>query len=178
MAVQTLTPGQVAEAARQCGLSLSDADITSYIGLMKPYIEGYNLVHKLPDYVPEVKYPRSQSIFPSPAENRHNAWYIKTSIKGASNGPLAGKRIAIKDNVMVAGVPMMNGSSILEGYVPNIDATIVSRILDAGGEIVGKTHCEYYCISGGSHTGAKGAVHNPYRQGFSAGGSSSGSAVV
>ena len=73
---------------------------------------------------------------------------------------------------MVAGVPMMNGCSILEGYVPEIDATVVQRILDAGGEIVGKVHCESYCISGGSHTGAKGPVHNPYKMGYAAGGSS------
>src|SRR5262249_59484248 len=106
-------------------------------------------------------------VFPPPEENTHNAWYVKTSITGAASGPLHGKRIAVKDNVMVAGVPMMNGCSILEGYVPEIDATVVQRILDAGGEIVGKVHCESYCISGGSHTGAKGPVHNPYKTGRS-----------
>ena len=79
---------------------------------------------------------------------------------------------------MVADVPMMNGCSILEGYVPDIDATVIARILDAGGEIVGKSHCESYCISGGSHTGAKGPVHNPHKMGYSAGGSSSGSGVI
>ena len=49
---------------------------------------------------------------------------------------------------------MMNGASTLEGYVPDIDATVVTRILDAGGTIVGKAHCEYFCLSGGSHTSA------------------------
>src|SRR6516225_8471260 len=38
---------------------------------------------------------------------------------------------------MLAGVPMMNGASVLDGYVPEVDATIVTRILDAGGTIVG-----------------------------------------
>ena len=57
---------------------------------------------------------------------------------------------------MVAGVPMMNGASTLEGYIPEFDATVVTRILDEGGEIVGKTHCEYFCLSGGSHTNATG----------------------
>ena len=37
---------------------------------------------------------------------------------------------------------MMNGSRILDGFVPDIDATVVSRILDAGGHIVGKAVCE------------------------------------
>jgi amidase len=108
-----------------------------------------------------VKYPRTPGYFPSATENTHNARYVKTSIKGAASGKLAGKKIGIKDNVIVAGVPMMNGNAILEGYVPDIDATIVTRILDAGGEIAGKTHCESSCISGRSHTGDKGPVHNP-----------------
>ena len=78
----------------------------------------------------------------------------------------------------LAGVPMMNGASTLEGYVPDVDATIVTRILDAGGTILGKVHCEYFCFSGGSHTSAARAVHNPRKMGYSAGGSSSGSAAV
>ena len=82
----------------------------------------------------------------------------------------------LKDNVCLAGVPMMNGASTLEGYVPDVDATVVTRILDAGGTIVGKAHCEYFCLSGGSHTSALGPVHNPYKIGYSAGGSSSGCA--
>src|SRR6185437_14625489 len=86
-------------------------------------------------------------------------WTIKTAIKGAASGPLAGRRVALKDNVCLAGVPMMIGAGFLEGSVPDIDATIVTRILDAGGEIAGKAVCEYYCVSGGSHTSATGPVH-------------------
>ncbi|HEX3982553.1 MAG TPA: amidase, partial [Acidisoma sp.] len=80
--------------------------------------------------------------------------------------------------VCLAGVPMMNGSATLEGYVPDQDATIVTRMLDAGATILGKAHCEGFCLSGGSHTGALGHVHNPHRQGYSAGGSSSGSGAL
>src|SRR6266571_4118097 len=178
MAVQVPTPDQIKAAATEVGLSLTDADIQSYIELIKPNIHAYNVVDAMPDYLPVVRYPRTPGSFPPPEENTHNAWYVKTAIQGAASGPLHGKRIAVKDNVMVAGVPMMNGCSILEGYVPEIDATIVQRILEAGGEIVGKVHCESYCISGGSHTGAKGPVHNPYKMGYAAGGSSSGSGVL
>jgi amidase len=73
---------------------------------------------------------------------------------------------------------MMNGASTLEGYMPNVDATVVTRLLDAGATVVGKSVCEYYCFSGGSHTSATGPVHNPHRTGYSAGGSSSGSAAL
>ncbi|MGE0334663.1 MAG: amidase [Gammaproteobacteria bacterium] len=178
MSVPGLTKDQLLEAASHVGLSLSEADVESYLGLLAPYIGAYNLVDSLPDNLPVVKYPRTPGVFPAPAENPYNAWYVKTAIKGAPAGKLAGRRIAVKDNVMVAGVPMMNGNAILEGYVPEIDATIITRILDAGGEIAGKTHCENYCISGGSHTNAKGPVHNPHKRGYSSGGSSSGSGVV
>ncbi len=178
MSVPYPSPEQLKEAAAVVGLSLTDEDVKSYLGLMKLNVDAYNVVDRLPDELPPVKYPRTSGYFPPPEENQHNAWYVKTSIQGAADGPLKGKRVAAKDNVMVAGVPMMNGCSILEGYVPDVDATVITRLLDAGAEIVGKVHCESYCISGGSHTGAKGPVHNPFKMGYSAGGSSAGSGVV
>ena len=125
-----------------------------------------------------MRYPRTPGYRPSGDENKFNAWYVKTTIKGAPGGKLAGKRVALKDNVCLAGVPMMNGAATLEGYVPDIDATIVTRMLDAGATILGKAHCECFCLSGGSHTGATGPVHNPHKRGYSAGGSSSGSGAL
>ena len=160
------------------GLSLTDQDIASFSALMAPNIEAYNVIDQLPDNLPAVKYKRGAGYRPSPEENKYNAWYCKARIEGASKGKLSGKTVVLKDNVMLAGVPMMNGSSTLEGYTPEIDATIVTRILDAGGVILGKAHCECLCLSGGSHTNATGPVHNPHRKGYSAGGSSSGSAVL
>ena len=58
------------------------------------------------------------------------AW--RCDIQGSSEGLLNGKTIAIKDNIAIAGVPMSCGSRILESYTPEIDATVVTRILDAG----------------------------------------------
>src|SRR6185295_8946032 len=112
----------------------------SILGLINPNIDAYNMVDAMPDNLPAVKYPRTPGYFPDASQNSRNAWYVRTSIKGASSGVLKGKKVAVKDNVMVAGVPMMNGNSILEGYVPDIDATVVVRLLDAGAEIIGKTH--------------------------------------
>ena len=178
MPVSLPTPDQLKRIAEKMNLSLTDADVASFLGLMKPSIDGYNVVDQLPDNLPPVKYPRTPGYRPGPAENKHNAWYDKSTIEGAPQGKLKGKRVVVKDNVMVAGVPMMNGASTLQGYTPEIDATVVTRILDAGGTILGKAHCEYYCLSGGSHTNATGPVHNPYKMGYSAGGSSSGSGVL
>ncbi len=108
-----------------------------------------------------MRYPRTPGYRPGAAENPLNAWAVKSEVRGAPYGPLAGKRVVLKDNVCLAGVPMMNGASTLEGYVPDVDATIVTRILDAGGTILGKAHCEYFCLSGGSHTSALGTGAQP-----------------
>ena len=178
MAVSQPTVDQIRALADAMGLSLTESDLTSFRDLMKPSIDGYNVVDALPDNLPPVKYPRTPGVRPAPEENTRNAWYVKSRVDGAAAGKLKGKTVVLKDNVMLAGVPMMNGASTLEGYTPEIDATIVTRILDAGGTIVGKAHCEYFCLSGGSHTNATGPVHNPHKMGYSAGGSSSGSAVL
>ena len=178
MPVTAPTPDQLRQIARQMGLSLTDSDVASFLGLMQPSLEGYNVVDQLPDNLPPVKYPRGPGYRPGPEENPHNAWYYKARVEGASEGKLKGRTVVLKDNVMLAGVPMMNGAATLEGYVPEIDATVATRILDAGGTILGKAHCEAFCLSGGSHTNATGPVHNPHKRGYSAGGSSSGSGVL
>src|SRR3977135_3018891 len=59
-----------------------------------------------------------------------------------------------------------------------MDATIVTRILDAGGARSAKSVADFFCFPGATHPCAAGPVHNPRKMGYSAGGSSSGSAVV
>jgi len=176
--VKVPTREQLGEIAAELGFSFSEADLAAHYESLRPAFEAYNQLDRMPDEIPPVSYPRLPGRRPSPEENRHGAWYVKTEVQGAADGKLKGKKIALKDNICLAGVPMMNGASTMEGYVPDVDATVVTRILDAGGTIVGKTVCEYFCFSGGSHTSASGPVHNPYRMGYSAGGSSSGSGTV
>lgn len=178
MTIRRPTFAQMRDMATRFGMHLSDEDINEYREIMEPYMQSYDRLDAMPDYLPEVRYPRAPGYFPDSSENPLNAWYVKTEVKGAVDGPLRGKRIALKDTICLAGVPMMNGSSIMEGYTPEIDATIVTRLLDAGAVIAGKAHCENFCLSGGSHTGAKGPIHNPWKRGYSAGGSSGGSAAL
>lgn len=111
-------------------------------------------------------------------EHPLGAWYVITEIRDAETGPLAGRTVAIKDNVAVAGVPMMNGSRTVEGFVPREDATAVRRLLDAGATIAGKAVCEDLCFSGGSFTSKPGPVGNPWDPTRNAGGSSSGCAAL
>lgn len=178
MTVKRATLAELKAIADDLAIPLTDERAAEFLALMQGNFDAYDLLEAMPDEKPIVKYPRTPGYRPEGEENRYNAWYVKTTVKGASSGKLAGKTVALKDNVCLAGVPMMNGASTLEGYVPDIDATIVTRILDAGGTIMGKAHCEFFCLSGGSHTNATGPVHNPHKPGYAAGGSSSGSGAL
>ena len=178
MSVKRPTLEQMMDIVDSFGMSMEPERVAEFLSQMEGNFAAYDLVDQMPDDIPVVKYPRTPGYRPSAKENPLNAWYVKTDIQGAPTGKLKGKTVAVKDNVCVAGVPMMNGSSTLEGYVPNIDATVVTRLLDAGAVIKGKSHCELFCLSGGSHTGALGPVHNPHKHGYSAGGSSSGSGAL
>jgi amidase len=178
MTVRRPTLEQMRGLVGSLGMSMGDRELMDYMTLMEGSFAAYDTIDAMTDNLPQVKYPRTPGYRPPAAENPLNAWYVKTEIRGAHAGPLAGRTIVLKDNVCLAGVPMMNGASTLEGYTPDVDATIVTRILDAGGTIVGKAHCEYFCLSGGSHTNATGPVHNPWKMGYIAGGSSSGSGAL
>ncbi|ATY84592.1 Asp-tRNA(Asn)/Glu-tRNA(Gln) amidotransferase GatCAB subunit A [Kyrpidia spormannii] len=169
---------QLDRIARAYGLGLGPEDLIEFRNLVSAALASYDRVHDMVEPKPPVTYSRSVGYRPGEEENPLGAWYWKTKVPGASEGKLSGKRIVLKDNVSLAGVPMMNGTSVLEGYVPDVDATIVTRILDAGGEIVGKAVCEHLCFSGSSFTSDTGPVRNPHDPSRSAGGSSSGSAVL
>jgi amidase len=158
--------------AARVGLSLRGDDAESYRALVEAnlgLIASIEVIAPEPPAIPERAWRR-----PPDSENPLGAWSVKTAIRGAARGKLAGRRVVIKDNLLLAGVPLLNGTPILEGYVPSVDATVVTRVLDAGGEIVGKAVCEAYCFSGGSHTSWPGPVRNPRDPRRSAGGSSSG----
>jgi len=178
MALKEPSLEQVGELARHFGFDMSEEDLAEFRQMVADGLAMYRPLQSIPDYLPEVRYPRAPGRFPTPEEDPLHAWYVKTSVKGASGGKLAGRQVVLKDNICLAGVPMMNGASTLEGYVPDVDATVVTRILDAGGEIVGKGHCEYFSFSGGVSTNPTGPTRNPHKPSHMSGGSTSGCAAI
>jgi amidase len=178
MAIRHPTLEELAGIAKGYHLNPTVQDLESFQALMAPTLQSYVRLEQLTEPTLPVKYPRSPGYRPQLQDNPLGAWYWRCDIKGAASGLLAGKTVAIKDNVCVAGVPMMNGTSVLEGYVPDVDATLVTRILDAGSTILGKAVCESLCFSGGSHTSDTGPVRNPHDPRRTTGGSSSGSAAL
>ena len=178
MPVKQPTIDELMRIAQDYYLNPSPADLESFLGLLTPMLESYDRLDQLTEPSLPAGRPRSSGYRPAPEDNPLGAWYWRCDLQGDTGGILSGKAVAIKDNVCVAGIPMMNGTSVLEGYTPEVDATIVTRILEAGGNILGKAVCESLCFSGGSHTSDTGPVRNPVNPLHSAGGSSSGSAAL
>jgi amidase len=181
MAITPPGTGQLQQIAARYGLRLSAEDLESLRGLVTGALGSYDEVERL--YLerrPEAPQRDWQWPAADGSGNELGAWYVTMSVSdpAAADGPLAGRTVAVKDNIQVGGVPMMNGSATVEGYIPRRDATVVTRLLAAGATLAGKAVCEDLCFSGGSHTSRTGPVRNPWDQARSAGGSSSGSAAL
>lgn len=93
---------------------------------------------------------------------------------------LAGRTVAFKDNVSIGGIPLTGGTfpELLTGQssypIPEIDAIVVSRVLQSSGTVRGSANCEHFSMSPLSFTSATGPVQNPWLPSYTAGGSSSG----
>ncbi len=175
------TPADLQDAADRLGLTtLSAADAATIRASLDKSVSAFHRLDALPDpVIPGADMsPRTEGHAPTAAENPYSAWAWLGPIKSSGKGLLAGKAVAIKDNTSVRGWPLRNGSQVLDGFIADCDATVVSRILAAGGDIAGKTVCENLSYSGHSHTSWPERVDNPRAVGFAAGGSSSGSAAV
>lgn len=163
--------------ARHFELTADEAE--AYEALLPDMFAALDTLDQAPSNLPRVRFTdRDPGARPARGKDPLNAIVRECSIQGARTGKLLGKRIGIKDNVCIAGVPMSCGSLVLGGYVPDIDATVINRILEEGGHITAILNMDNFAFSGGGHTSAYGPTLNPHSDKHLAGGSSAGSGAA
>ena len=104
--------------------------------------------------------------------------WLDEPVQRSSTGPLAGKRLLVKDLIDTAGIRTTYGSALYAEHVPTRDATVVTRSLAAGASMIGKGHLPEFawCVLGTNQR--YGTCHNPVHPGRTTGGSSSGNAAA
>ncbi len=161
------------EMAAAMGIRLSLRDAALFAPVINDamrQLDGF-VQSRAEEPVPPMLYPaRAPGHRPAVDEDTFQAWLWKCAI-GGGPGLLAGKTVSFKDHISVAGIVQVFTSQALEGFVPNIDATVVTRVLAAGGQVVGKNMMNGFM-------GDYGKPLNPHDVRRVTGGSSSGSGAA
>jgi amidase len=177
MAIRRPSIDELHALAHENHFSISATEMHSFQSLFERILENYDVLDISPLGPRQTTDGRNPGYRPPPEENFCNAFVRRCKVRSATHGKLQGKRVGIKDSVSVAGLPMTAGSAVIE-HLPVEDATVVRRILDAAGEIVGILNMDNLAFSGAGDTSAYGPTFNPHDRTRLAGGSSGGSAAA
>src|SRR4051812_41621001 len=131
---------EVVSVAKSLGISIGPDEAVLYRKYLVELMSSLDtfVQARIEEPAPPMSSPaREPGYKPSLTEDTLNAWMWKCKIEGASDGVLAGKTVSYKDHIAVAGIPMSFGTFALEGTIPDFDATVVTRVLEAGGTIIG-----------------------------------------
>lgn len=179
MPLEPPTPSQIGRIARERNMAMGDQELTECAELSALLLSQFDALHHSDGgREPNQGHLRKPGWAPTPSENSLGGWAWRCEIRQATKGPLAGEQVAVKDNIALADMPLLNGSEVFEGYVPDEDATVVSRILNAGGTINGKSIASSCCLDAFGDACYPSDALNPYDARCAAGGSSTGNAVL
>lgn len=174
---------EVVAVAKGLGINLSSDEAALYQKYLAEGLEAQDafVQSRIDEEKPPMLSPaREPGYRPSAAEDPLNAWTWKCRIEGVPGGILDGKTVSTKDQIAIAGIPMSIGSFALEGFIPDFDATVITRVLAAGATVVG--HNTQNGLSGGfgfgGGIGDYGRPKNPHNPDHVTGGSSAGSGAA
>jgi aspartyl-tRNA(Asn)/glutamyl-tRNA(Gln) amidotransferase subunit A len=143
------------------------------------------LEEKLKNYLEEIeknnkKGKKINAILQIRNENElfEEAKKIQKKIDSEKAGKLAGKIIVVKANINVRGMNCSCASKVLENYIAAYDATVIKKIKEEDGLIIGIANMDEFACGGSGETSAFGATQNPKKIGYIPGGSSSGSVAA
>ncbi len=162
-------------------LHLTEAELETYYDVVCGVMESYDVLDQIPDPVrPLTEAIRQVGARPEPEEDPLNGIVRLCSVKATNpdGDDLVGKTIGLKDTISIAGIPMTCASRLLYDYTPDGDATVVRRLLQAGGHITHILNTDDFGFAGTGHTSAYGPAHNPVNPDNQPGGSSCGSAIA
>jgi amidase len=178
--VPRIDPSELPELARGWGFDPSAEEAGELLAIADAVYAAFDLLEaQEPELPAPVEAVRDPGRRPHANEDPLNAIVRLCRVRAEGHeGILSGSRIAIKDSVAIAGVPLTCGSAILQGFVPSHDATVTDRILRAGAEVMCVTNMDDLAFSAGGESSWYGPTRNPFDRERSAGGSSSGSAAA
>ncbi|MBP2329255.1 amidase [Kibdelosporangium banguiense] len=165
---------RIQQLADMLGVHLDEAEASIYREAAEEQLRAIHDFVRTPmdEQIPPVGFPgRTCGRIPTADEDPYDAWLWKCEFGGLQEGLLAGRTVGFKDHISVAGLPQTFASSAVDGLVSTCDATVVSRVLAAGGRVIGKNSMS------GFMDDLKHPV-NPHNPLHTTGGSSSGSAVA
>jgi len=168
------TSDDLITCARQEFIELTSLEAEALVPVVASYLQMLDEVEAMPEPRIEQRHRiRDTGFVPTAQEDPYAVFSRICRIEGSNSGPLAGRTIAVKDNINVAGVPQTNGSRV-QSFVPTADAAVIERVLDAGATITGMLNMDDHGCSGYGETSIFGPPRNPRKPSHTAGGSSGG----
>jgi amidase/aspartyl-tRNA(Asn)/glutamyl-tRNA(Gln) amidotransferase subunit A len=169
---------EVETLSEEFDITVSSTEMDWLVEYVNDAIESIDDVDRLP--VTESG-DLGERTWAEPDENPYNAININCDVPPTDNhsGLLSGLTVGIKDNIMVANVPMNGSSKVMQGFVPSADSVHAERIREAGGRIVAKTNTvEFAAAPENLELTPTMLTLNPHDPDHWAGGSSGGSGAA
>jgi amidase len=114
MSFEFPTKEHVQQAAKSLNFTVPVEQEDEYLSLMRHALSCFEVMDTIKVEKPNIKYQRGKLTFPK--DSKYNAWYVKSEIIGSrdKNAILFGKTVAVKDNICVAHIPLINGTDFLK----------------------------------------------------------------